>query len=501
MKDFYSLQNIENLPPKEEKMVQDLITVWELKRGKNQKRIDYYLGHNDLKNLGISIPPEMENKLNENIGWAQKAVNALANRSKFDGVVFESGQNEDLDNCLIENNFKNLYEQAVRSQLINSCSFLTVSRGSEGEPKALINAYSALTASAMWDTRRKRIKCGITIVECDEDPRHELDEPIWVNLYTDTHVWEIKRADTSSPWIATPYEHKMGRPLIEPMVYQQELLRPFGRSRISRAVMSIVDNAIRTLARAELSAEFFSRPQRYLLGADEDTFNDQSKWEAYTGVIFAVSKDGDGETPQYGQLNAQSMQPHLDQLRSLAAQFAGETNVPIAELGVIHDNPSSAQAIYASKEPLIIEAENLNQSNGEALKNIMRMVLAILQDKALSELDPSDTRLQPLFRNPARASMAEETDSAQKQCSFMEWFKYSDVCLEKLGYNDGERVRMRADRDKYQVKQAILQQMAEGATGNDSIETADNSGGERSGQPNSVNEEINSSGVREPENQ
>lgn len=29
------------------------------------------------------------------------------------------------------------------------------------------------------------------------------------------------------------------------------------------------------------------------------------------------------------------MQPHIDYMRSLAARFSGETNVPLSELGVV----------------------------------------------------------------------------------------------------------------------------------------------------------------------
>ena len=160
--------------------------------------------------------------------------------------------------------------------------------------------------------------------------------------------------------------------------------------------MSITDNAIRTALRAELSSEFFTSPQKYLLGADKDLFNNSSKWEAYIGNIFAVSKDEDGDTPTFGQLSQMSMQPHTDYMRSLAAQFAGETGIPISSLGVIHDNPASAEAIYAAKEDLIIEAEALNETNGAALRNIGLLVEAIAGNKTLAQLTDDERRIQTL---------------------------------------------------------------------------------------------------------
>ena len=457
--DLFNLTNVRDLPPAECDMLNDLITVWNGKLCNNQRRIEYYLGHNNLKNLGISIPQEWEGKLSENIGWASKAVDSLAVRSRFDGFVFDGEDDFGLEKILTDNNFKLLYSQAVTSELINSCSFLTVSKGGEGEPEVLVNAYSALTASAMWDTRNKCVSCGLTVVDTTREPKEHAQEPIWVNLYTKTHVWEIKRDDIGEPWQAIGYEHKMGRPLIEPLVYRKELQRPFGRSRITRSVMSIIDNAVRTQARSELCAEFYSRPQRYLLGADEEAFADETKWNAYIGAIFAVSKDEDGDVPQYGQLTAASMQPHLDQLRSLASQFAGETNVPVSELGVVTDNPSSAEAIYAAKEALIMEAEDLNASNGEALKNIGKMILAIKSDKTFISLDDKQRSLQPVFRHPDRPSIASQADAVMKWISAMPWIGETDVALEYLGLTEEQRMRMKSDKAQYEAHQALYNAM------------------------------------------
>ena len=463
--DLYNLNSVQGLPDAELKILHDLIIVWEQKRGNNQKRVEYYLGHNSLDNLGIAIPKEMEGKLKENIGWATRAVNSLAVRSRFDGFVFDGDNDFGLERVLSDNNFKQLYSQTVTSELINSCAFMTVSKGGEGEPEVLVNAYSALTASAMWDIRHKCISCGLTVVDVKQNPLNEQqDEPVWVNLYTKTHVWEIKRDDVGQPWHAYGNEHKMGRPLMEPLVYRKELLRPFGRSRISRAVMSIVDNAVRTQARAELCAEFYSRPQRYLLGASDEVFEDKTKWEAYTGSIFAVSKDEDGDTPQYGQLASASMQPHLDQLKSLAAQFAGETNIPLSELGVVSDNPSSAEAIYAAKEALVIEAEDLNASNGDSLKNVGKMIIAILENKKFAELDEQVRSIQPIFKSPDRQSASAQADATSKMIASIPWLANTEVILEFLGFNEEQRTRMQSDKAKWEAQQAIYNSMAANAT-------------------------------------
>ena len=278
---------------------------------------------------------------------------------------------------------KRKYRQAVRSELTHSCAFLTVTAGDEsaGEPPVVVNAYPATSAAAIWDRPRGRIKCGMVVVDSDR----KTGKPTWVDVYTETNVIRIRRGARGLWEAAYSEDFEMGRCLMERLAYDADLDRPFGRSRISRSVMSITDNAMRAALRSEVSAEFFTAPQKYLLGADEDVLGGKTKWDAYIGNIFAVSRDENGDMPQFGQLTQGSMQPHIDYMRSLAARFSGETNVPLSELGVVSDNPSSAEAIYAAKEALVVEAQNLNADNGEALAHVALMALAIKEGTTYAE--------------------------------------------------------------------------------------------------------------------
>ena len=212
---------------------------------------------------------------------------------------------------------------------------------SRGEPEAIVTSHPATSASALWDWRLKRIRAGMVVVDRDPSPRSQ-HEPTWVDIFTDANVIRIVRTPGQAGWVAQYIPHSMGRPLIVPMAFDATIDHPFGRSRITRSVMNITDDAMRSSVRSEISAEFFISPQKYLLGADKDSLDGESKWDAYIGNIFSVRKDDDGDVPQFGQHAQGSMQPHIDYMRSLAARFSGETNVPISELGIVQDNPSSA---------------------------------------------------------------------------------------------------------------------------------------------------------------
>src|SRR5699024_12675884 len=56
--------------------------------------------------------------------------------------------------------------------------------------------------------------------------------------------------------------HRLGRCPIAVLPYRPSSESPLGRSRVTQAVMSITDRAVRSLLRMEVSAEFNSSPQR-----------------------------------------------------------------------------------------------------------------------------------------------------------------------------------------------------------------------------------------------
>ena len=453
MSRLYGLTNVQNLPKAESDMLVELVEVLNDKENNNAKRMLYYKSKNDMIDLGIAIPPCLKN-LRGSVGWASKAVDTLAVRSRFEGFYFTDGNDHGINDIFNTNSFKSAYQQMVTSELINSCAFVTLSKGGKGEPPIIINVYSALNASAVWDWRKKRIKYALVVA--DKKKRRATDEfvPTTVNLYTETDVWEIERnnGQITGAWVATRKPHKMGRPLIEALVYRPTIDRPFGRSRITRDVMEIIDNATRESVRTEIHSEFFTSPQRVILGADPATlFNNKSQQEAYLGSFLALTTDDEGNTPQVTQFAQASMQPHLDYMKSLAMRFSAITNVPVSEMGIVSDNPSSAEAILAAKEGLVLEAEDLNASNGEALKNIGKMAMATLNNKAFIELDEVENSITPHFRNPATPSVVSQSDAMTKQAASARedsWFTGTRIFWEQLGYEQEQVDRILNDRDE-----------------------------------------------------
>ena len=159
-------------------------------------------------------------------------------------------------------------------------------------------------------------------------------------------------------------------------------------------------------------------------------------------------------------------------MRQLAAEFAGETGVPISSLGVIHDNPASADAIFAAKEDAIIDAANFNRDNASALARIGKLALAVTRGVSASDLDDAEKTIMPRFRSPDRPSVASTTSAMIQQASVLPWLAESRVMLEQLGYDEAQIVRLLSDKAKAEARAMIAQQMA-GAKPDDGAGEAD----------------------------
>lgn len=444
------------LKPEDAELVRKLVAIWRQKLTRNQLRDSYYLSHVKTKDLGVAIAPEMRGKIKARIDWPAKAVDYLAARSQFDGfTTSDSMRTQELMQIAQANHLKLLYRKAVTSEFKHCCAALTVTAGDNGP---VISAYPMTACALMWDDALKEVKAGLVVAESKKLPSSNVLKPSVYKLFTRDALVTIRSVGMGQVWIANYQYHSMGRPLIEPMAYRPTLERPFGRSRITRTVMSLTDDAQREKERSEIAAEFAAYPQKYLLGTDRTTIPKDSRYAAYIGAILEVTK-GEGDTvPTFGQLSQLSMQPHIDYMRSLAAQFSGATNVPLSALGVVSDNPSSAEAIYAAKEDLVIDAQALNADNGRALVNIAMMALAIQDNSDFNTVRNSGVAIEARFKNPAMPSVVSQSDAMVKQISVLPWLAESDVALEELGYNEEQIQRLHSDRAKQQSR-SILQSL------------------------------------------
>lgn len=352
-------------------------------------RYQFYEMKNYVRDFEISTPPNLKGWKNT-LGWCAKSVDSMADR-----LIFREFQedNFDLNEIYQANNMDILFDSAILSALISSCCFIYISRDNDGYPR--MQVIDGSRATGIIDPITNLLTEGYAILEVDLDNKPTL-EAYFISGRTD--YYRKGKKSIESYYNNAPY------PLLVPIINRPDAVRPFGHSRISRTCMGIMCSAMRTIKRSEISAEFYSFPQKWVVGTSQDA-EPLEKWSAAMSSMLEYSKDEDGEMPKIGQFTQQSMSPHIDQLKMFAALFAGETGLTLDDLGFVTENPSSAEAIKASHENLRLMARKAQRTFGTCFLNA-GYVAACLRDNYPYErklLYQTKPKWEPVFEADAAA--------------------------------------------------------------------------------------------------
>lgn len=373
-----------------------------------QTRYAYY----DMKHLAgdffISTPPKLRHWMNC-LGWCAKAVDSLADRldfREFDDDYFNINEIYQMNNPDV------LFRSAILGALISSCDFIYISYDEDHYPR--LQVIDGGHATGIIDPITGMLREGYAVLDTDE-----LGQPTIEAYFIpgQTHYYYRKSTGVQVIENTAPY------PLLVPIINRPDATRPFGHSHISRACMSIVDSAMRTVKRSEISAEFFAVPQKYILGTDSDA-DPIDAWSAAMSMMLEITKDDSGDKPTVGQFAQQSMGPHLEQLKMFASLFAGETGLTVEDLGFASGNPASSDAIKASHENLRLKARAAQKSFASGFLNAGYLAACVRDNQTYrrNQIYMTTAKWNPIFE-PDATSMSGIGDAALKlQQSFPDYF-------------------------------------------------------------------------------
>lgn len=367
------------------------------RRARIEIRYRYYEMKNTVMDFGISTPPDLRH-WNSTVGWCAKSVDALADRivfREFSDDLFGLNQIYDLNNRDV------LLDSAVLSALIAACSFIYISEDESGYPR--LQVIDGANATGEIEPVTGLLNEGYAVLQRDENQRPVVEAYF---TYESTAIYE-------NGILTQEWPNKAPYPLLVPVIFRPDAKRPFGHSRISRACMSILGSALRTIKRSEISAEFYSYPQKYLLGTEQDF--DIDKWRASMSSLLTVSRDENGDKPVAGQFQQQGMEPHVAQLRMFASLFAGECGLTLDDLGFATGNPASAEAIKAAHENLRLTARKAQRTFGVGFLNAGFLAACVRDDYKYQrqQLYRSHPIFEPVFE-PDAAMLSSIGDGAIK---------------------------------------------------------------------------------------
>ncbi|MBP2581924.1 hypothetical protein J3A78_002402 [Streptomyces sp. PvR006] len=423
----------------------------------------YFNGEQVIRDLGISIPPQLKT-LHTVIGWPRVGVEALEQRLDLEAFRWADGSDSaELEEIAEANDLYDESSLAHLDALTYGREYVTVGTADDEDAPPIITYESPLDMTLGWDARLRKPLYALR--ECQDRYDFGLtpDERL-VTLYLPDQT--IHAVQSGSDWkVLDRDEHGLGVVTVLRMANRQRTGDRVGKSEITPEVRSITDAACRRLMGIEVAAEFFGAPQRYILGASESAFQDaegnaKSAWETYIGRVLALERDEDGEVPTVGAFTAHDPSGQTKIIDLYARIMSSQLSVPPHMLGYTSDNPASADAIRSAEGALVKKAERRIRRFGAAHRATMRLALWVRDGEPP---DPS-RRVETVWRNPATPTIAAQTDAAVKMVQAGLLPADSEVALEMAGLTEDQRQRVASERRRAQGRQLLASMTADAAS-------------------------------------
>ena len=413
----------------------------------NAVKAAYYEGEQRIRDFGISVPPLMRS-IETVVGWPGTTVDVLEERLDLEDFL-SPGADLGLSGIFQANDLDVEAPLAHLDALIYGIAFVAVGSGGDGEPDPLVTVESPMNMTALYDPRLRRLSAAFSRTADD------LGNLLTATLYLPEQTVTVERS--AGMWVVVDRDrHNLGRVPVSRLVNRPRSGRLGGRSEISKAVRSYTDSAVRTLLGMEVHREFYSAPQRYLLGGDESAFvgpdgTPRTAWETVLGRMLAINNDEDGNRPEVGQFPASSPAPYLDQVRGLAQLLAAEAAIPASYLGFTTENPSSADAIRQAEARLIKRAERRQRMFGLAWTEAARLAL-LVRDGAVPD---GFTAVRPLWRDASTPTRAAAADEAVKLIAAGVLTPDSEVTYDRIGLSETDKARLISDKRRSAATRTI----------------------------------------------
>jgi len=411
----------------------------------------YYEGKNKLKDLRISLPPQLT-AVESVIGWAGTAVDVLEERLDFEGYI--GGDELGINDIFRANELDLESSLGHKDALVYGTGFVVVGKGVEGEADPLITIESPKRMTANYDLRSRRITSALLI---DHDNGKIYSGSLYLPNETILLGYENKKWYEMSRNV-----HNLNRVLASPLINNPQSGESHGRSEITRALRSYIDSGMRTLLGAEVAREFYSAPQRYVLGAKEDTFTDAdgqalNSWSVIQGRLLGLPyNEEEGVMPQVGQFAANSTSPYFEQIRAYAQLVAAETAIPASYLGFQTDNPSSADAIRQMEARLVKRAERRQKQFGRTWVEVAKLALLVRDGVIPAEAD----QIRPVWRDASTPTRAASADEAIKLIQAGVLLPDSEVTYNRINLSANDKAVLTAEKKAGQA-QALVANLAQ----------------------------------------
>ena len=410
------------------------------KAGRVQDKYDYYNADNDVRDFGISIPRNMINS-RPGIGWASRAINTLSDRVVFDGFANDRASiNQYWDSI----GARQVVNKAKHDAFIGGCSFVAVADDPDinSDRKVLI-PFTATEATGELDVNTGLLKHGLAVTRWDypTDKRfRRILGPVDFIVFTPEYTAVFKKKT-----LVEYYENPTGRTLLHALTRRSSADKPLGKSRLTNTARRIIQEVARLKQRLEIAEEFYSTPQRYMVGLSQGAKKDKTL-DTQIGKWIAITKDDNDDSPTIGQLPQMSIAGFEAAKKDAARDFCAETALTLRNLGYETGNPTSAESLATMSDDLLLEATTAQQEMGEQIRQIAITLRLALNGNATipDDLMELEAAWKPVFQ----INIGAAGDAMFKLFEVMPELKGSRAAYQMLGIGVREAERLAAARAK-----------------------------------------------------
>ncbi|MGA4670443.1 phage portal protein [Propionibacteriaceae bacterium Y1923] len=357
------------------------------------------------------------------------AVTALAERLRITGLT--GGPQLWAD--WIANDLDQLAGVAHREALtLGSCPVI-VWADAQGNPQ--VSVESATQVAVLRDPATREVVAAVKRWEDGRATHANLFEADVVTKFTSNTPGATTTGFTVAEVLANPFGVV---PVVE-LRNSDRLLGP-GASELDDLV-PLVDALNKSLADLMVTSEFYARPRRWAVGVEPAEVIDEA-----TGDVSVVNPFPDSdrmmisESPEtkFGQLPGADLGAYEASVRVLLGQVMAVSALPAHYVGVLADQPASADALRAAEASLTARAESRQQMFGRAWEKVAALMVA-----TRTGADPRATTTTIKWADAATRSVAQEADAVVKlvQANILP----RSHALRKLGYTDEQITAITAE--------------------------------------------------------
>lgn len=390
----------------------------------------YYTATQPLSYLSSDARLDMGSgftRMASNLG--RLAVSALAERLRPVGFQLDGKPSDELWHWWLDSDLDQLAPLVHREALALGVGYVSVWADADGRP--VVAAESAHQVAIRTDPATREVVAAVKRITYDDHERAVLFERDKITSFTAKNVGGYQFEATQV------LDNPLGICPVVPFVNADRLLSK-GESELTD-LAPLLDALNKALADALTVSEANARPRRLLAGVQIKEDADGNPISPIPpGDTMAIVEEAD---VKFGSWPGSDLSAYEGQVRMLLSQIMAVSGLPAHMVGVLANQPTSADALRAAESSLTARAESRQAMYGKAWERTAQLVLGIQTGR-----DPLSFRPSIQWADASTRSVAQEADAASKLVAA--GILPRSYALRKLGFAADEIAAIEAEFSK-----------------------------------------------------